>query len=54
MVSHRWKFIGKTENATIFVDYRLNMTKIKAKQGTYYHDGIYPFHNPVAKRRFRR
>ena len=54
MVSHRWKYIGETDKATIHVDYRTNTTKIETLKYIYYHKGIYPFHNPDYTRKYKK
>lgn len=54
MVTNRWKFIGKTNNAEIFVDYGQRKTKIVTNGWVYIHNGIYPFHNYDSTRRFKR
>lgn len=54
MVKHRWKFVGETKYAKVYVDHSFNMTKIETFKYIYYHDGIYPYHNPDYNRKFRR
>lgn len=54
MVTHKWKYIGKTNNSKIFVDYRHDITKIETIKYVYYHDGIYPYHNPDFKKRYKK
>lgn len=48
---HRWKFIGQTKYAKIYVDYRNNKTRIVGRTLEYIHDGIYPYHDPEPMRR---
>ena len=54
MVTHRWKYIGETDKAKIFVDYRASTTKIETFKYTYFHKGIYPFHNPDYTKKYRK
>jgi hypothetical protein len=54
MVSNRWKYVGKTEYATIYIDYKSKTTKIVTNKHIYFHNGIYPSHNPDYTRRFKK
>ena len=47
-----WKFVGETPYATIFVNYTKKKTKVVTFKYTYYHDGIYPYHNPDYHKKF--
>lgn len=51
---HRWKYVGRTRNANVYVDYSQRKTKIVTEQYEYIHDGIYPFHDYDNRRRYRR
>lgn len=53
MVRHRWKYVGATDKARIYVDTSAKKTKIITAQYTYIHNGIYPFHDYDGRRRFR-
>lgn len=53
MAKGHWKTIGKTDKATIQVDYKTNRTRIITKGRIYYHKGAYPFHEPRATRVYR-
>lgn len=49
----RWKYLTKTGEWTVYVDYRREKTKIDGSRYFYIHDGIYPYHDPVG-RKFRK
>ena len=51
---NRWKYITKTDYATVYVDYGHRMTKMETLKYTYYHNGIYPVHNPEYTKRLRK
>lgn len=54
MVRYRWRYVGKTDKATIFVDYNQRKTKIVTFKNTYIHNGIYPFHDYDKRRRYHK
>lgn len=54
MVRHRWKKVGETQYANIYVDYNKKKTKIVTSKFTYIHEGVYPFHNYDSVKRYRR
>lgn len=51
---HNWKYIGKSGNARIYVDYSTKQTRIETEKRIYIHKGIYPFQSYEAIRRFKR
>lgn len=54
MSRHTWRYIGKTENANIMVDYNTKKTKIITKKHIYIHNGIYPFQNIEPTKKYKR
>lgn len=53
MVRHNWRPVGKTNQANIYIDINKKKTKIMTKKYTYIHEGIYPFHNYDAIKRYK-
>ena len=54
MVRHNWKKVGTTQYANIYVDYARKKTKIETTKYVYVHEGVYPFHNYDAVKRYKK
>lgn len=54
MPQHRWKFVKKTINCDIYVDYANRKTRIVSPRYIYIHDGIYPDQDYESIKQFKR
>lgn len=54
MTRHRWKYVMRTRNSEIFIDYNSRTTKVVGTRNIYYYDGVYPDIDYNTRRKYKK